>query len=208
MTKEKKKPNLLIKIGRRIKIKHLVLLVLLLVANSYAWFIFSTKVSMGVSAHIASWSIHFTAGDGEQIQYINFYVDRIYPGMDEASQMLYVNNSGTEPANLNYVIESVRIFDQEYEVDEDTTPQMLEEMLKDDFPFKFDFLVSSDTIESISGSETFKITLNWDYESGDDEADTEWGEDAYEYYAENPSDPAIAVRLKISAIQQLPEEEP
>ena len=128
--------------------------------------------------------------------------------MDEASQMLYVNNSGTEPANLNYVIESVRIFDQEYEVDEDTTPQMLEEMLKDDFPFKFDFLVSSDTIESISGSETFKITLNWDYESGDDEADTEWGEDAYEYYAENPSDPAIAVRLKISAIQQLPEEEP
>lgn len=206
MTKEKKKPSLLIRIGRHIRIKHLVLLIVLLVANSYAWFIFSTKVSMGVTAHIASWSINFTAGDGEQIQYMTFYVDRIYPGMEEASEMLNVNNTGTEPATLSYTIESIRIFDQEYEIDEDTTSEMLEEMLKDDFPFKFDFIVSSDIIESIIGIETFTITLNWDYESGDDETDTEWGEDAYAYYAESPSDPAIEVKLKVSAIQNIAEE--
>lgn len=202
MQKKKKKPNLLIKIGRRIRIRHLVLLILLLVANSYAWFIFSTKVSMGITAHIASWSIHFTAGDGEQVSYMSFYVDRIYPGMEEASQTLYVNNTGTETADLNYEIEYVRIFEDEYEVDDDLTAEMLEEMLEEDFPFKFDFVASSDTIESIIGAETFEVKLNWAYESGDDETDTAWGEAAYDYYATSPTDHAIEVRLKIYAIQR------
>lgn len=207
MQREKRKPSLIIRIGRRIKIRHLMLLALLFVANSYAWFIFSTKVSMRMTAHIASWSIHFTAGDGQQVTNMIFDVEKIYPGMEEESQTLFVNNTGTEPANLSFEIEYVRIFEDEYEIDATTTSEMLREMLEDDFPFKFSFESSSDVIASMVGAETFEISLNWDYESGDDETDTEWGEAAFTYYATNPTDPAIEVRLKIYAIQQLPEED-
>lgn len=207
MEKEKKKANLIIKIGRRIKIRHLLLLGMLFIANSYAWFIFSTKVSVGTTAHVATWDIEFTAGDGEQLSYMVFDVDRIYPGMEEASSVLFVTNTGTEPAILSYEISYVRIFDDEYEIDDDTTSEMLEYRLTDMYPFKFAFIPSSNIIASVIGAESFKITLNWDYESGDDEEDTYWGESAYEYYATSPDDPAIEVKLLVRAIQELPEEE-
>lgn len=208
MREKTKKTNLIIRIGRAIKIKHLVLLIVLFIANSYAWFIFSTKVSLGITAHIASWSIHFTAGDGELVSNMSFFVDRVYPGMEEAEQSLYISNTGTEPAVISYDIEYVRIFEDEYEEGvDDLTSEDLEDMLKDDYPFKFDFVKSSETVGSFTGTETFKVTLNWDYESGDDEADTEWGEKAYAYYAVNPDDTAIEVRMKIHAIQQ-PSEDP
>lgn len=204
MKREKKKANLIIRIGRRIKIRHLFVLIVLLVANTYAWFIFSTKVSMGITAHIASWSINFTSGQGEQVTYMTFHVDRVYPGMPEASEILNINNSGTEDANLNYEILSFRIFNDTYQQDIDTTSEDLEYMLKNNYPFKFDFIRSAEVIDSLTGTATFQITLNWDYESGDDAADTDYGEQAYTYYATNPTDPAIEVNLEVQAVQQPP----
>lgn len=205
---KKKKANLLIRIGRRIRIRHLILLIMLLMLNSYAWFIFSTKVSLGLTAHIASWSIHFTSGDGEQVTYMTFHVDRVFPGMEEARETLNINNSGTEPALLSYDIQYVRVFNNVYEQSETTTSQALEHMLKTFYPFKFNFVRSSEIIDGLTGAATFDVTLNWAYESGNDELDTNWGRQAYNYYATNPSSPAIEIRMEIQAIQQLAEETP
>ncbi len=202
----KQKQCLFIRLGRLIKIRHLIILIMLLITTSYAWFIFSTKVSMGITAHIASWSISFTSGEGEQVSYMTFHVDRVYPGMPEANEILNISNSGTEPAMLEYEIQKVRIFNNSYEKSETITSQALENMLKNNYPFKFDFIKSSDTIDELNGTATFQITLNWAYESGNDERDTNWGEQAYAYYAANPSSNAIEIRLEIQAIQQPPEE--
>jgi len=204
MKKEKKKNNLIIKIGRKIRIRHIVLLIMLLLVNSYAWFIFSTKVSMGLTGHVASWSINFTSGSGDQVTYMTLHVDRVYPGMEEASEILNIANTGTEDADLNYEILSFRIFNDEYDQSGTLTSEDLEDMLKNDYPFKFDFIRSSEIIDSLIGTATFEITLNWDYESGDDAADTNYGELAYDYYATNPTDPAIEVLLEVQAVQQPP----
>lgn len=203
--KDNKQTNIFVKIGRMIKIRHLILLIMLLLVNSYAWFIFSTKVKLGITAHIASWSINFTSEDGEQVTYMTFHVDKAYPGMPEARETLNISNSGTEPAFLSYDIQYVRIFNTVYEQDDTTTSQELELMLKNDFPFKFDFVRSSETIDELSGRATFDVTLNWDYESGDDELDTTWGEQAYSFYAVNPTENAIEIRLEVQAIQQVPD---
>lgn len=204
MKRKKQKNNLIIKIGRKIRIRYLVLLIMLLITNSYAWFIFSTKVGMSLTAHVATWSINFTSGTGETVTYMTLHVDRIFPGMEEASELLNITNSGTESADLNYEILSFRIFNDEYEQDNTYTSEDLEDMLKNDYPFKFDFIRSTEVIPSLTGAATFEITLNWPYESNDDAADTDYGEQAYTYYATNPTEPAIEVILEVQAIQQPP----
>ena len=60
---------------------------------------------------------------------------------------------------------------------------------------------SSDTIELGTGAETFSLNVVWPYESNDDETDTLWGVNAYNYKQSNPSNPSIALRIRIIITQ-------
>ena len=44
-------------IKKKVKISNLILLIVLLMFNSYAWFIYNTKVSTSLSAKIEAWDI-------------------------------------------------------------------------------------------------------------------------------------------------------
>ena len=46
-------------IKKYVKLRTLIILVVLLVFNSYAWFVFATRVSGGLSAHVTSWNVTF-----------------------------------------------------------------------------------------------------------------------------------------------------
>lgn len=52
---------------------------MLLMFNSYAWFVFQTKVSGKISAHIEAWNIMFKAGSEETVSNVEFDVDKIFP---------------------------------------------------------------------------------------------------------------------------------
>ena len=45
-------------IKKKVKISNLILLIVLLMFNSYAWFIYNTKVSTSLSAKIEAWDIN------------------------------------------------------------------------------------------------------------------------------------------------------
>ena len=47
----------------------------------------------------------------------------------------------------------------------------------------------------------FIITFEWPFESGDDAADTFWGNKAYEYYSLNPRKNSIELEVKLIASQ-------
>ena len=51
----------LIKIMKKIKIKNILILILLLLFNTYAWFIYTTKVSTDLTAHVSAWNVDFVA---------------------------------------------------------------------------------------------------------------------------------------------------
>ena len=53
-----------------------------------------------------------------------------------------------------------------------------------------------------NGNGSFKITVEWPFESGNDENDTLWGNKAYEYYSVNPNEQSIALNLTLIATQQ------
>ena len=81
------------------------------------------------------------------------------------------------------------------------TSDDIENKLKE-YPFKIKIEKSSDQLEAGSGSENFKITVPWPFESGNDQLDTFWGNKAYEYYSLNPNEKSILLNLELIATQQ------
>ena len=192
-----------LKIMKKIKIRNLIILILLLVFNAYAWFVYTTRVSLDLSAHVSSWDVQFVAKDGGVSSDMIIKVEKVYPGMEDFERIIDVQNRGEVNVELSYEIESARIMDETIEKNDETgvTSESIEEKLKNDYPFKINIVKDDSDLITGSGNGSFKITVVWPYESGDDEADTNWGRKAYEYYENNPDKECIELKLVLKATQ-------
>lgn len=192
-----------LKIMKKIKIRNLIILILLLVFNAYAWFVYTTRVSLDLSAHVSSWDVQFVAKDGGVSSDMIIKVEKVYPGMEDFERIIEVQNRGEVNVELSYEIESARIMDETIEKNDETgvTSESIEEKLKNDYPFKINIVKDDSNLITGSGNGSFKITVVWPYESGDDEADTNWGRKAYEYYENNPDKECIELKLVLKATQ-------
>ena len=72
----------IVKILKKIKIKNIIILILLLIFNAYAWFIYATRASSSLDVHISSWNVEFSVGEEESTTEILIEVERVYPGME------------------------------------------------------------------------------------------------------------------------------
>ena len=80
------------------------------------------------------------------------------------------------------------------------TSEMLRNTLINNFPFSINISQSNPTVAAGS-TESFSLLVTWPYESGNDDADTSWGEAAYDYKLAHPNDPSIVVQIRITAVQ-------
>ena len=215
-------------VKNEIKIRTVLFLLVTLIANTYAWFIFNTTVSSKLDVHIKSWQFELEAG--ENTEDFVFRVEEIYPGMPEAVSSIEANNKGETDAKLTCSITHVQILDEEYygapERDEDRVPgrtyytsaELIDKLLND-YPFTIEIYIDDelyDGVEEIiipASSEKINIEykLNWPYETGtgaeidaNDAIDTEWGEKAYDFYhdpANEGNNYCIEIELTIKAAQ-------
>lgn len=174
---------------------------MLLSFNTYAWFVYATRVSTSITAHVSSWNIEFAAGDGETITNIEIDLERIYPGMEDYVQEITVHNEGETPATLSYEFESIEILGEVYEVNENYSSEDLQNKIEQDYPFKILIEKDDGGLSDATGNGSFKITVYWPFESGDDELDTYWGNKAYEYYSLNPGETSLLIKLRLIATQ-------
>lgn len=192
-------------IKKRIKLRTILLLAITLSCNSFAWFVYATKVSSGVTAHVRTWNILFSANDNMIEEYVEFSIPSIYPGMEDYADSITAYNTGEHYARVSYEVVSAEILGVRYIVDDNTlTSQMLENTLASDFPFSITMGVSNTDIAPEMGVSIFNISVKWPYESGNDEADTYWGMKSYDFSDKNPDKAGIKLNIKISAVQ--PEE--
>ena len=204
--KEKKqkanKKNVILAIIKKIKPSTLIIAILLLTFNSYAWFIYATKVEVGFTAHVTSWNVEFDVGQGEESS-TNIVIDleRIYPGMEDYEKEIIVNNRGEVSAYLTYEISSIKVLGSVYEKGENVTSNDLENILRNNYPFQFNIIKEDSNLVSGTGTGSFKIMLSWPFESGNDELDTYWGNKAYEYYSLFPRQKSIEINLTLIANQ-------
>lgn len=210
MEKKKSKFKLYLKaIKKRIKLKDIIVLMLLLTVNTYAWFVYSTEVKSSVDVHIRGWEIDFRDADVPIVDYVTFAITDVYPGMPDYEKVLEAFNHSDLSASLTYKVLSAHILDDEYitvdgkieageEVtgDEPTSDEILR-MLEEDYPFTITVDASTTRLSALDGQSNFDVTMVWPYESGDDEADTYYGNAAYDFIEANPDTPCISIVIKI-----------
>ena len=196
-----------------IKPRRLVFLIVLLSANTFAWFIYATKINTDVSVHVRGWDVVFQSGQNELASEVEVTVDNVYPGMDDYEYEITAHNHSEMSASMTYEILSARILSTSYYTaaekaalgltvtGDEPTSQEIEDMLADDFPFSITFQTSSNTIADTNGTETYTLSVVWPYESNDDATDTLWGSNAYTYKQSNPTSPSIALKIRITIVQ-------
>ena len=193
--------ELLVKILKKIKIKNIIILILLLIFNTYAWFIYATRVSSEISVHISSWNVEFSIGEDESITNVVIAVDRIYPGMENAEKNVTLRNKGEIKAELDYQIMSLKVLDENYKVGENITAEELMNKINTEYPFKINIIKDDELLCQGTGDGKFSVTVEWPFESGDDELDTLWGNKAYEYYSMNSEVKSIEIEITLIAQQ-------
>lgn len=191
---------------RRVNIKSLILLIVFFISGSYAWMIYNTSVSAGVNAHIASWEFDLTNGDNGFSKDIVFDVELMYPGMSPVNQVINVNNSGDLDGKITYEIKKLEILGNVYEVNGSTiTSESLKRMMEQDFPYMLRLSVEGETdeINRLPAGESKKVFLaiEWPYESGKDDLDSYWGEQAASYHTSFPDKPSVHMELTMKIIQ-------
>ena len=94
--------------------------------------------------------------------------------------------------------------DEVYDAENDSTitSEIIENKMTTEYPFKIRIIKSDEQLISGTGNGFFKISVEWPYESGNDELDTFWGNKAYEYYSLNPGEKCIQLKLELIARQK------
>lgn len=177
---------------KEIKVRTLLLLIITLIMNTYAWFIYIATVSVGLDVHIKSWD--FELQNGAQTEDFEFVVENIYPGVptEDTVQNISAANNGEMDALLTCNIVYMRILDKEYSTAQKYTETALTElytseellqMLYEDYPFKINiYLIDTDDsgneIETLyegqevqmptSSKTNIKIQIEWPYEIDED----------------------------------------
>lgn len=200
---------------RRLKFKTLFMLSLTLIFNTYAWFLYVTTVSTNMTVHVDAWAVNFEVdGTAVEKEFV-LPVDHAYPGMEDVEKTISISNTGEKIADLSYSIAKARIINDVFVVmDELTTEEKAaltgtevqltkEQMitkLQTEYPFKI--IVNCDKTQlDVDGNASVKMKLTWDYDNNDDDKDTQYGVDSYNYYQANPGSSAIEVVIKIKAQQ-------
>ena len=193
----------IIKILKKIKIRNILILIILLAFNTYAWFIYTTKVSAQLTAHVSAWDVQFVAKDGGVTSNALIVVERICPGMETFEHIIEVKNRGEVNVQLGYDIQSLKIMDEYYEASDTSglTSQDLETKMLSEYPFKIKIEKDDTNLITGTGDGQFKITVEWPFESGNVELDTYYGNKAYQYYSTNPGTNAIELSLTLKASQ-------
>ncbi len=148
----------IIEVLKKIKLRNIIILIILLAFNTYAWFIFNTRVSMNLNVHVASWDIEFLDENEDEITTnVTVAVDRAYPGMDDFEQTVTVKNNGEVAAELDYKITKIEVMGDVYDINAQgstLTSQDLEDML-DDYPFSVSITINDTALQNMTGDRSF-----------------------------------------------------
>jgi len=183
---------------KRVRISSLIMLIVTLASTSFAWFVYATKVSTGITAHIETWDVRFITEDNQISETVNIVITDLYPGMPDFSESITAYNQGEKQATISYQVTDVKILGVSYDTTSNTT---IINRLATEFPFHISFSLDNEVLSSNNGTSTFSVGCTWPYDSGNDVTDTFWGNRSYVFSENNPDKPSIELTVVISAIQ-------
>ena len=151
-----------IKKNRKILIIRSVLMLgFLLAFNVFAWFIYISKVNTEMDIHAVSWDVVFSEG-GTAVKDVTIALD-VYPGMEQYTHSISVNNASETAANLFFDTKSVTLFGEEL-LTSGMTEIQKQSMLSNDLPMSIEYTFTRTVVNQASTS-SFTVYVNWPYEN-------------------------------------------
>ena len=148
------------------------------ISVTLAWFAYSGLVTTQTEVGVKAWQIEFDNNGSAVSNNVVIALDDIYPGMDIMSETINIKNKGDSDAMINYKIKQLRILDEVIDVSD---VSLLEDELAHKYPFHINMNLTNSYANAHDGSGKFTVSVSWPLDSNDDEADTEWGNKAYEF---------------------------
>ena len=195
---------------KKIYIVPIVFIATSFIFTTFAWFAYSGLRSVSTEMDVKTWHIELTKSNETINNNIVITLDDVYPGMETVDEIISIQNQGDSDAKLSYKIVSSRILDSEINGEELQNNQMLVDSLSHEYPFHLNIDLSKRYISAGGDASTFEVSISWPLDSGNDELDSLWGTNAYNFQtgerarkASNPDyTPRPAIQLVISIIAE------
>ena len=100
MERKNKLKKLLKIIVKKLKVRYLLIIIVLLSCNSFAWFIYIKDVQNSIDIHVRGWNIIMENSSGVISQVYKMNVQNMYPGMDDHIETLTAYNKSEMSASL------------------------------------------------------------------------------------------------------------
>ena len=215
---KKKKKNLFLKVLKKHKIKILIIMFLMLVSSTWAWFVYNKVVDFRLVAHVKTWKVNLGEEDETGEEYV-FEVTDLYPGMLEfIDDDLTIANDGEVNAAVTVTIKKITLFGEEIAI---TGGSSLNEVFAN-YPFKatmklqainadgsfgteYDLSGNADVVMGSNTNYRFLLSVTWPFECSKedgsactqeeidawDEIDTEYGLKSYAFELEKAKEGSI-----------------
>lgn len=219
----KKSKSILLTVLKRHKLGLLIILFLIMVSSTFAWFIYNKTVDMTLHAHVKAWNIEL----GEENETEDGYeiaIAALYPGMTSIDTVtnggIPIVNNGELAAAISINISSITLFGVEQVEGTDYTLEVSQDgktFTVSGYPFVLTFVLDASQITS-GGKSALNYSLVWDYDNTEDSCtqdddgneidynrcdveDTEMGEASYEYSKNNPGASSLVIKMKMDVTQ-------
>lgn len=190
--------ELIKKLKRSMRFKILILLAILLSFNTFAWFVYTSTISTSIKGYVKSWKISFE-NNIDAVQYFDFNLKDLFPGMPNYENSVRIHNYSETKAEVNFKIKKIRVLNQVYS-DSDYSSEQLLSFLNNN-PFNVKFILTKNILNPLDDFTTFKVDVKWPYEQNNDDADTIWGHNAYEFKKNFPDKKQLEIEVMLSAKQ-------
>lgn len=172
--------------------------------TTFAWFAYSGLKNVSTEIDVKAWHIELTKSNEVVTNNIVISLNDVYPGMETINELVNIENKGDSDAKLSYKILSSRILDTEVNGESLQNNRMLTDDLSHEYPFHVNIDLSKKYIAAGGDSSTFEVSVSWPLDSGDDNLDSLWGTNSYNFQnsekARMANDPTYTPRPAIQII--------
>ncbi len=205
----------------RLNLMSLFFIILSFISVTLAWFAYSGLSNVSTDIDVKAWYITLEKDGASVSNDIIISLSDIYPGMETINEVVEIKNLGDSDAKLKYSIISARVLGDnkdEYLVDEEITSEYVEDQLSHEYPFHINIGLSKGYVLSKKDDKSiFEVSISWPLDSDNDEFDSLWGNQAYNFQqqeldkrakdADYQIRPSIQVIISVSAEQYMEEDD-
>lgn len=132
----------------------LLVLVLGITINAFAWLSSNNEATVDTEADVSSWIVRFTDEEDVEVKDVTYNI-WMKPGMDTYTKTITATNEGTTDAEVTSELTSFTVLGR--------TIDITQTNYKDKFPFEFDFLEQTITLDA-GDSTDLEFEVNWEFE--------------------------------------------